>query len=160
MPSDVSNSPTPDRQPLPVLPNSSKPEKLKEEISTQPPPHPTPLDFGHAMHQSPPDLPPAQRAVEASVVDALRTIYDPEIPVNIYELGLIYAIDIDPANHVKVKMTLTAPGCPVAGSLPAEVERKIEAIAQVASADVELVWDPPWDKSRMSEAALLNLGLM
>jgi metal-sulfur cluster biosynthetic enzyme len=74
-------------------------------------------------------------------------------------LGLIYRIDIDAQNHVKVRMTLTSPGCPVAGSLPGEVEKKVEAIPEVASAEVELVWDPPWDKSRMSEAAMLDLGL-
>ena len=89
----------------------------------------------------------------------VRTVYDPEIPVNVYDLGLIYEIAIDADNRVKVKMTLTAPGCPVAGSLPVEVERKIAAIPQVKDAEVELVWDPPWDKSRMSEAALLDLGL-
>jgi FeS assembly SUF system protein len=120
----------------------------------------TPLDFGHAMHRSPEQLAPAQRSLEATIVEVIRTVYDPEIPVNVYDLGLIYAIDIDPDNVVKVQMTLTAPGCPVAGSLPVEVERKIEAIPQVKSAEVELTWDPPWDKSRMSEAALLDLGLM
>ncbi len=90
----------------------------------------------------------------------LRTIYDPEIPVNIYELGLIYEIAIDPDNQVKIKMTLTSPACPVAGSLPGEVERKIENIPEVKDAEIELVWDPPWDKSRMSETALLDLGLV
>ena len=90
----------------------------------------------------------------------LRTVYDPEIPVNIYELGLIYDIRVDEQNRVFVKMTLTAPGCPVAGSLPPEVERKIEIIPEVTSATVELVWDPPWTKDRMSEAALLDLGLL
>jgi len=120
----------------------------------------TPLDFGHAMHRSPEHLSAAQRSLEATIVEVIRTVYDPEIPVNVYDLGLIYAIDIDPDNVVKVQMTLTAPGCPVAGSLPVEVERKIEAIPQVKSAEVELTWDPPWDKSRMSEAAMLDLGLM
>jgi len=145
---------------LPVLPSAPK-----ADPSTPPAPaaaaptSPTPLDFGHAMHQSPPDLPPAQRALEATIVEVLRTVFDPEIPVNIYELGLIYQIDIDPQNHVKVKMTLTAPGCPVAGSLPGDVQRKIESIPQVAEVDVELVWEPPWDKSRMSEAAMMDLGL-
>lgn len=112
------------------------------------------------MHKSSPDSTPAQRALEATIVEVIRTVYDPEIPINIYELGLIYEIDVDAENRVKVKMTLTAPGCPVAGSLPVEVERKIEAIPEVKSADVELVWDPPWDKARMSEAALLDLGLV
>jgi FeS assembly SUF system protein len=153
---DIPQDPSlPDRQHLPVLPSSDKVDRLREEPAAAV----TPLDFGHAQHQSPPDLAPAQRALEATIVEVLRTVYDPEIPVNIYELGLIYQIDIDPQNQVKVKMTLTAPGCPVAGSLPVEVERKIEAIPQVAGAEVELVWEPPWDKSRMSEAAVMDLGL-
>ena len=111
------------------------------------------------MHESPPDLLPAQRALGATIVEVLRTVYDPEIPVNIYDLGLIYRIDIDAKNNVKVRMTLTSPACPVAGSLPGTIEQKIESIPQVASADIELVWEPPWDKSRMSEAAMLDLGL-
>jgi FeS assembly SUF system protein len=111
------------------------------------------------MHKTAGDLSPGQRALEATIVEVMRTVYDPEIPVNIYELGLIYEIGIDAENRVKVKMTLTAPGCPVAGSLPVEVERKIESIPQVKDAEVEVVWDPPWDKSRMSESAMLDLGL-
>jgi FeS assembly SUF system protein len=145
----------PERQPLPVLPTSDKVQRLQEE-----PPPPAPPEAGHAMHRTAGQLSMAQRALEATVVEVLRTIYDPEIPVNIYELGLIYEIEIEPDNHVKVKMTLTAPGCPVAGSLPGEVERKIESIPQVKSAEVELVWDPPWDKSRMSETAMLELGMI
>ena len=94
------------------------------------------------------------------MIDALRTVFDPELPVNIYELGLIYDIAVDGENQVKVKMTLTAPACPVAGTLPPEVERKIEAIPEVTSATVELVWDPPWTKDRMSEVAMLELGLL
>ena len=91
---------------------------------------------------------------------ALRTVYDPEIPVNIYELGLIYDLDVSDDGVIDIKMTLTAPGCPAAGALPAEVEAKIRAIAGVTDARVGLVWDPPWDKSRMSEAARLELGFM
>jgi FeS assembly SUF system protein len=145
---------------LPVLPSAPKADPPTPPApAPAAPTSPTPLDFGHAMHQSSPDLAPAQRALEATIVEVLRTVYDPEIPVNIYELGLIYQIDIDPQNHVKVKMTLTAPGCPVAGSLPGDVQRKIESIPQVAEVDVELVWEPPWDKSRMSEAAMMDLGL-
>jgi FeS assembly SUF system protein len=117
-------------------------------------------DFARPMHQSSPDLSPEQRALEIKIVGAIRQIYDPEIPVNIYDLGLIYEIHIDAELRVDVKMTLTAPGCPVAGSLPAEVERKIETIPEVKSANVDLVWEPTWDKSRMSEAAMLDLGLM
>lgn len=152
----------PEHQSLPVLPHSGKVEQLKEQMADEQAPagHPTPLDFGHAMHRTIGELSPAQRATEATVVEVLRTVYDPEIPVNIYELGLIYEIAIDSENRVKVKMTLTAPGCPVAGSLPVEVERKIESIPEVKDAEVELVWDPPWDKSRMSETALLDLGLV
>jgi FeS assembly SUF system protein len=94
------------------------------------------------------------------VIAALQTVYDPEIPVNIHELGLIYGIDVDDKNYVKIRMTLTSPACPVAGSLPGEVERKVEAIPEVSGAEVELTWEPPWSKDRMSEAAMLQLGLV
>ena len=94
------------------------------------------------------------------MVDVIKSIYDPEIPVNIYELGLIYEIIVSPENKVLVKMTLTAPGCPVAGTLPGEVATKIEQLPEVTDAEVQLVWEPPWDKSRMSETALLELGLL
>jgi len=97
--------------------------------------------------------------VENGIVEALKTIYDPEIPVNIYELGLIYDIDIQEDGAVKVKMTLTAPGCPVAGTLPGEVQAKVAGALGVASAEVELVWDPAWNPSMMSEAARLELGM-
>ena len=97
--------------------------------------------------------------LEEKVVEALRTCYDPEIPLNIYELGLIYELKASEDGAVEVRMTLTAPNCPVAGSLPGEVERKIREIPGVTGVKVELVWDPPWDRSRLSEAALLQLGL-
>jgi FeS assembly SUF system protein len=96
---------------------------------------------------------------ENEIVEALKTVYDPEIPVNIYELGLIYDIDLQEAGAVHVKMTLTSPACPVAGSLPGEVKKKIEEVSGVTSADVELVWDPVWNPSMMSEAARLQLGM-
>jgi FeS assembly SUF system protein len=99
-----------------------------------------------------------RKLVEGKVIAAIRTVYDPEIPVNIHDLGLIYEIDVRPDASVKVKMTLTAPGCPVAGSLPLEVQRKIQGVDEVRDAEVVLVWDPPWDKSRMSEEAQLMLG--
>lgn len=99
-------------------------------------------------------------ALKEKVVAAMRTCYDPEIPVNIYDLGLIYDTQIEPTGEVVVKMTLTAPGCPAAGTLPGEVEDKIRALPQVKDVKVQVVWDPPWDKSKMSEAALLQLGLM
>ncbi len=98
--------------------------------------------------------------LEAKVIDALQTCYDPEIPVNIYELGLIYQIEIDPEDAVNIKMTLTSPACPVAGSLPGEVESKVKAIAGVKDAKVELVWEPPWGPEKMSEAAKLQLNIM
>jgi len=97
--------------------------------------------------------------VEEGIVEALKTIFDPEIPVNIYELGLIYDIDVREGGVVEVKMTLTAPGCPVAGTLPGEVKAKVESVTGVVSADVELVWDPAWNPSMMSEAARLQLGM-
>jgi FeS assembly SUF system protein len=101
-----------------------------------------------------------KKLLEAKVIAALRKIYDPEIPIDIYELGLIYDIDIRDDDSVKVQMTLTAPACPVAGSLPGQVEQQIENIPEVKSAEVVLVWDPPWSRDRMSEAALLQLGML
>lgn len=101
-----------------------------------------------------------QSDVEAQVIEALKSCFDPEIPVNIYELGLIYSIEVTPERAVAVRMTLTSPMCPVAGSLPPEVEAKIRAIPGAASAAVEVVWEPPWNPSMMSEAAKLQLNMM
>jgi FeS assembly SUF system protein len=98
-------------------------------------------------------------ALEKEIVGVLCTCFDPEIPVNIYELGLVYNIDIKPSGAVEIKMTLTSPACPVAGSLPPEVQAKIRTIPGVTSAKVDVVWEPPWDKERMSEAAKLQLGI-
>lgn len=97
--------------------------------------------------------------LEAQVLDALRTCFDPEIPVNIYELGLIYDVNVDASGGVAIKMTLTSPHCPAAQSLPAEVEAKVKGIPGITGVAVEIVWDPPWDPSRMSEAARLQLGM-
>jgi FeS assembly SUF system protein len=99
-------------------------------------------------------------ALEEKVVDVIRTCYDPEIPVNIYELGLIYDVKVDPAGVVSIKMTLTAPNCPAAQSLPIEVETKVGSIEGVTDANVEVVWDPPWEPSMMSEAAKLQLNML
>lgn len=99
-------------------------------------------------------------SIRDEVIDVLKTIYDPEIPVNIYELGLIYDIDIDESNFVAIKMTLTSPACPVAGTLPPEVESKAGMVPGVSGSKVDLVWDPPWDMSKMSDAAKLQLNLM
>jgi len=97
--------------------------------------------------------------LEARIVAAMQTCYDPEIPVNIHELGLIYGIDIEPTGAVKVRMTLTSPGCPAAGSLPGDVQSKVQAVPGVTTVKVDVVWDPPWDPSRMTEAARLQLGI-
>ena len=97
--------------------------------------------------------------LKEKIIKEIKKIYDPEIPVNIYELGLIYEIKVEKDNNVKVKMTLTTPNCPVAESLPKEVKDSIMQIKEVNDVDLELVWDPPWDKSMMSEAAKLELNL-
>lgn len=99
-------------------------------------------------------------ALKAQVVEALRGIYDPEIPVNIYDLGLVYRCDVDEHGVVEVDMTLTAPGCPVAQSFPGTVEAALRKVPGVTAARVEIVWDPPWCQDRMSEAARLELGLL
>jgi FeS assembly SUF system protein len=154
----------PPRLPLNVLPQSGKVEQLRGEIrdelkekgdAAKPLAHQSIVDRAIDPRHS-----PEQKAIVEKVIDVVRTVFDPEIPVNIWELGLVYDIAVDEKNAVHVKMTLTAPGCPVAGTLPVEVERKIAGIPEVSSAKVELVWDPPWTKERMSEVALLELGLM
>jgi FeS assembly SUF system protein len=94
------------------------------------------------------------------VIEALKTCYDPEIPVNIYDLGLIYNLDIDEAGSVSIRMTLTSPACPVAGTLPGDVQKKVQAVEGVKEARVELVWDPPWDRERLSPTALIQLGMI
>ena len=95
----------------------------------------------------------------ADIVAALKTVYDPEIPADIYELGLIYKIDVDDARNVAVEMTLTAPGCPVAGEMPIWVENAVASVAGVGQVSVKLTFDPPWDKDRMSDEAKLALGM-
>jgi len=101
-----------------------------------------------------------KKELENRVVDVIKTIYDPEIPVDIYELGLVYDISVNDDMHCDVQMTLTSPSCPVAESLPVEVEQKVAGIDAIQSAKVEIVWEPPWDKTMMSEEAQLELGLM
>jgi len=102
---------------------------------------------------------PPDASLGERVTAAIQTVYDPEIPVNVYELGLIYKMDVSEAGAVAIDMTLTSPNCPVAGALVGEVQRKVAAVPGVSAATVTLVWEPPWDKSRMSEAASLFLGL-
>jgi FeS assembly SUF system protein len=145
---------------LPVARAANVNEPRRDMQEPTPDPAPTPQET--APSPAPPADPTGfveQKLVEGKVIEALKEVYDPEIPVNIYELGLIYDIQVDAENKVMVKMTLTAPACPVAGTLPGEVERRIEAIPEVKAATVELVWDPPWSRDRMSEAALLQLGM-
>lgn len=98
--------------------------------------------------------------LENKIIEMLKTIYDPEIPVDIFELGLIYEVKIDKSHDVVIMMTLTSPNCPVAESLPKEVEDKVASIPEVNSAKVEIVFDPPWDKDMMSEEAQLELGFL
>jgi FeS assembly SUF system protein len=97
--------------------------------------------------------------LKPAIVDAIRTVYDPEIPVNIWELGLIYDVIVDATGVAGVRMTLTAPGCPAAQSLPVEVAQKVKAVPGVSDAKVDVVWEPPWSKDRMSDVAKLELGM-
>lgn len=102
----------------------------------------------------------ANEALENTIIDVLKTIYDPEIPVDVYELGLIYEVKIDGEGNVEIEMTLTSPNCPVAESMPKEVEDKVGAVDGVTSSKVNIVFDPPWDKDMMSEEAKLELGFL
>ncbi len=117
------------------------------------------IDEAKASAEEPKPTEGQELNMEDKVIEVLRTVYDPEIPVNVYELGLVYNIDVDPNGAVVIRMTLTSPMCPVAGSLPPEVEYKVGAVPGVTSVKVELVWDPPWDPSMMSEAAKLQLNM-
>ena len=101
----------------------------------------------------------ASDALKEEVIAALKTVYDPEIPVNIHDLGLIYEVSIDDKNHVAIQMTLTTPGCPVAQTFPGTVEQRVNEVPGVRDCTVELVWDPPWSQERMTEAARLELGI-
>lgn len=98
--------------------------------------------------------------IEAEVIEVLQTCYDPEIPVNIYDMGLIYDVKAEDSGLVRVTMTLTSPHCPAAAQLPAEVEMKVRCVPGVTDAEVKVVWDPPWDPSKLSEAAKLQLGFL
>jgi FeS assembly SUF system protein len=161
-------APAPHPVPLTVLPSSGRVDELKRELQESPPGQtptaqtPAPAQASAAANKEGETATetPRQRDIQRKVEGVLRTIYDPEIPVNIYDLGLIYEVKVDETDAVRVKMTLTAPACPVAGTLPGEVEAKIEQIPEVRTADVELVWEPPWSKDRMSESAMLDLGFM
>ena len=124
-------------------------EDKHEPGSTEPTPTPEETDGAAA---------PVAGGLREKVIEAIQTCYDPEIPVNIYDLGLIYDVDVSDESAVEIRMTLTSPACPVAGSLPGEVEATVRDVPGVASANIELVWDPPWDMEMMSEAAKVKLG--
>jgi FeS assembly SUF system protein len=113
------------------------------------------------VESAPSSIPPEElEQLHSDLVSALKTVFDPEIPVDIYELGLIYKIDVSETGAVDVEMTLTSPACPVAESLPGEVETRIKTIEGVKDATIDLVWDPPWTPAKLSEAAKLQLGMM
>lgn len=114
------------------------------------------------LQQKPQDLAPGEPggSIYDGVIAALKDIFDPEIPVNIYDLGLIYGVEVDPEGAVAVTMTLTTPHCPVAESMPGEVELRVGAVPGVRDCEVNLVWDPPWDPAKMSDEARLELGML
>ncbi len=131
---------------------SEDPVRLDDRSADEEPRGSSPEPVVGESAQEGPDL-------EQRIVQALKSVYDPEIPVDIYELGLIYDVDADPeTGHVHIKMTLTTPACPVAGTLPGEVQLRVEGVSGVEKAEVEIVWDPMWTPDMMSEAAKLQLG--
>ncbi|MSU79758.1 MAG: DUF59 domain-containing protein [Gemmataceae bacterium] len=134
-----------DRFPLPV--DNDKPA----------PPAPEPLPTKPPLAQ--PLVAEEIAKLNTAIIEAMHKVFDPEIPVNIYELGLIYDITIAPTGSVDIRMTLTSPGCPVAGTLPGEVQRKVLPLDNVTATKVDVIWDPPWTPARMSEAAKLQLGI-
>lgn len=109
---------------------------------------------------NPKDEPITGETLQDQIISALRTVHDPEIPVNIFDLGLIYLIKITNGKHIYIEMTLTAPACPVAGSMPGAVERAVKRVPGIETVDVQLVWEPPWGPERMSDEARLELGMM
>jgi FeS assembly SUF system protein len=117
-------------------------------------------DSAVEIAQNQPQQPMDKQSLQNNIIDALKTIYDPEIPVDVYELGLIYEVKVDDEGNAFIMMTLTSPSCPVAESLPAEVEQKAAAVDGISSAKVEIVFDPPWSQDMMSEAAKLDLGFL
>ena len=132
-------------------------------------PAPAPETPGESPPENSVESPPENSAASPAetgnplreqVVDVLKTCYDPEIPVDVYELGLVYRVEVDDAGKVEVDMTLTSPACPVAGTLPPEIEQKIGRVEGISSVRVDVVWDPPWNPDRMTDAAKLRLGLL
>jgi FeS assembly SUF system protein len=146
---------TPPKRSLNVINPNDKVEELRRAFAAEP--GLTPLTPAEEVADENETL---MTPMQANIVAALRTVFDPEIPLNVYDLGLIYNIAEGEAGAITITMTLTAPGCPVAGDIVADVQRKVQAVAGVSSVNVDLVFDPPWSKERMSEAALLELGLL
>jgi len=137
--------------------SNRRPLPVENETPEAPPP------AFEAVAAKPPLVKPLTKdeteTVKERIIEALHKCFDPEIPVNIYELGLIYDIAVSPAGAVEIRMTLTSPGCPVAGTLPGDVQRRVMPVENVTAAKVEVIWDPPWTPARMSEAAKLQLGI-
>jgi FeS assembly SUF system protein len=125
----------------------------------QPSPGPAPLTSGSLQTGSMVNDLERSAALRPQIIDALSTVYDPEIPVNVYELGLIYDVIVDASSAVGIRMTLTAPACPAAQFLPEQVKNAIAAVTGVTDVRVDVIWEPPWDRDRMSEAAKLQLGM-
>ena len=146
---EVSEAPKPPKARVSDVSPAEAFERKRDYLSgflAQKPAEPVPIEPGGDIYEA--------------VIEALKEIYDPEIPVNIYDLGLIYDVQVSPEGHVKVLMTLTTPHCPVAESMPGEVELRVGAVPGVGNAEVELVWDPPWDPQKMSDEAKLELGML
>jgi FeS assembly SUF system protein len=150
---------------VPTPPPAPQPEPAAgPAAATAPPaaealPHPAAAPAAAPAPQTAGAAIPVEK-LESAIVDVIKTIFDPEIPVNIYEIGLIYGVDVKPDGSVYVKMTLTSPGCPAAQEIPAEVKARVESVPGVRAADVEVVWDPQWNPAMMSEAAKLQLGFL
>ncbi len=148
--------------PAPVRPTQDEASRVFLPTFGMPAPSKSEADVSEAFGGKgiKPSEPIDTDAVREAIVEALKTVYDPEIPINIYELGLIYGIDVQPDGEVEIQMTLTAPACPVAGMLVTEVAERSGEVEGVATSHVKLVWEPQWTKERMSEDALLELGML
>lgn len=144
---EVEGVPTPPRaRAEDATPEAERPRDYLDGFLAQPAPPVAPGDVGGPLYEL--------------VIEALKDIYDPEIPVNLYDLGLIYGVEVEEGGHVAITMTLTTPHCPVAESMPGEVELRVGAVPGVGSVEVNLVWDPPWDPAKMSDEARLELGML
>ena len=143
----------PEPAPRPIAPQVTVREPVMEPI-------PVEVEVSLTEHTAGSGVDVAEAQFEGKVIEAISTVFDPEIPVNIYELGLIYNIDINGMKDVRIDMTLTSPACPVAGTLPGDVERVVQTVEGIGGVAVELVWEPSWTPDRMSEAAKLELGFM